>query len=376
MKHFFLILFLCGLAKAEVAASEYTFKVSPTRRSFATGRSDLPVDSKLPKNETYLKADGKYPGTLDLRATGKLCAIKNQGNCGSCVYFAVTASFEDEMALAGYPVGALSPQFLMDRVDWSCGGSLFEMVAGQLVKEGGQPLVSTYPYRANNQRPQTPGQLYGKIVGRELISNAPKSIISVLNAKHVVPVTIAASNLFMQYDGGIYNGCDSFSTNHQVSVVGYSCETAVDAEGNCVFDANGKLPFGVGYWIVRNSWGTGYGEAGFFRIKMTDSRGRLCNNIAEEAGILKTGIAPLVPVDGGWSAYSEWSSCVDGHKTRTRTCTNPVPSNGGKDCVGASSEIEPCEIPVPGQIAFWIWLLIGIAIGFGLGVSVVLLLKK
>ncbi|XP_062576607.1 thrombospondin-1-like [Saccostrea cucullata] len=55
------------------------------------------------------------------------------------------------------------------------------------------------------------------------------------------------------------------------------------------------------------------------------------------------------PVPGGWSIYgpySEWtqcsSSCGNGiqERTRNRTCNNPVPQNGGKDCVGSSIEQE------------------------------------
>ena len=58
-------------------------------------------------------------------------------------------------------------------------------------------------------------------------------------------------------------------------------------------------------------------------------------------------------IDGGWSGYtwSDWSACskpCGGGKTKrtgTRTCTNPAPAYGGRDCVGASSteEINLCN---------------------------------
>ena len=58
-------------------------------------------------------------------------------------------------------------------------------------------------------------------------------------------------------------------------------------------------------------------------------------------------------VDGGWSDYSDWSECsaecAGGTQTRTRTCTNPAPANGGAECVGESEETRPCnEQPCPG----------------------------
>ncbi|XP_055968101.1 complement component C7 [Sorex fumeus] len=48
-------------------------------------------------------------------------------------------------------------------------------------------------------------------------------------------------------------------------------------------------------------------------------------------------------VDGDWSCWTSWSPCVQGRKTRSRSCNNPTPSGGGKSCVGESSESRSCE---------------------------------
>jgi len=69
---------------------------------------------------------------------------------------------------------------------------------------------------------------------------------------------IHATDEFDAYKGGIYSQHLNFVLiNHEISVVGY-----------------GKTYTGEEYWVGRNSWGTYWGEAGFFRMQMyTDNLG-------------------------------------------------------------------------------------------------------
>ncbi|KAL4216648.1 Hemicentin-1 [Mactra antiquata] len=50
--------------------------------------------------------------------------------------------------------------------------------------------------------------------------------------------------------------------------------------------------------------------------------------------------------DGGWSSWSTWSTCTNkcgnGIKTQSRSCTNPVPSPHGHDCVGDPIRVDTC----------------------------------
>ena len=60
-------------------------------------------------------------------------------------------------------------------------------------------------------------------------------------------------------------------------------------------------------------------------------------------------------VDGAWADWGVWSDCTltcgDGTKDRSRTCTNPAPSNGGYACVGDGQESSTCnEAPCPGRV--------------------------
>jgi len=62
----------------------------------------------------------------------------------------------------------------------------------------------------------------------------------------------------MGYSGGIVRstaGCPTNACDHAILTVGYGTEDGVD------------------YWIVKNSWGTSWGENGYIRLEMTDGNG-------------------------------------------------------------------------------------------------------
>jgi hypothetical protein len=62
--------------------------------------------------------------------------------------------------------------------------------------------------------------------------------------------TVKAAGPFELYKSGVFAGCDpGTTTDHAITVVGY---------GNAG---------GVDYWLIKNSWGPGWGEAGFIRLK-------------------------------------------------------------------------------------------------------------
>jgi C1A family cysteine protease len=64
-----------------------------------------------------------------------------------------------------------------------------------------------------------------------------------------VTVAIDASSDLMFYNGGVFDGECSGQINHAVTVTGYGTDG------------------GKAYWNVKNSWGSGWGEGGYFRLK-------------------------------------------------------------------------------------------------------------
>ncbi len=55
----------------------------------------------------------------------------------------------------------------------------------------------------------------------------------------------------------------------------------------------------------------------------------------------------FISADGDWSEWSDWDTCTQtcegGNQTRTRTCTNPSPANGGNDCGPDDTEMQNCN---------------------------------
>ena len=79
--------------------------------------------------------------------------------------------------------------------------------------------------------------------------------------------------------------------------------------------------------------------------------GKPCEGATKEEESCNTQVCPI---HGGYSAWSEYGpcsvTCGKGTMTRTRTCTNPPPSNGGNPCAGPASETVECDKGVcPGK---------------------------
>jgi len=94
---------------------------------------------------------------------------------------------------------------------------------------------------------------YGSVDGE-------KNIMQEIYQRGPIACYIAANQALDDYTGGIFYDKTGFlDVDHVVSIVGWGVE------------------HGVKFWIVRNSWGTSWGEEGFFRIV------RGVNNLAIES---------------------------------------------------------------------------------------------
>ncbi|XP_050667715.1 uncharacterized protein LOC126967282 [Leptidea sinapis] len=203
------------------------------------------------------------PDSFDWRDKNVVTPVKNQGACGSCWAFSCIGSVESQYAIKNQRLALFSEQQLVDCDDRSfgCAGSMGIDYPFLYLMEKGGLLESDYPYIGMDgvcQYKQEKVQV--KLSGcRSLVVNGDEEKLKALIYKYgPASIAVAASEL-KSYRGGIVSDytCYDYSVNHAVLLVGYGSEG------------------GVPYWIVKNSWGSEWGENGFFRMQ----RGVNCLNL-------------------------------------------------------------------------------------------------
>jgi C1A family cysteine protease len=235
------------------------------------------------------------PGKYSLR--GKAGPVEDQGMCGSCWDFSLTSVLRGTWIQQGQDPGRLSFNYLLNcaATMWGCDGGDFSAADYLVSPKGAPPYGSDGSYTASQSQckevPPVASTVSYKLLGTNLgnIPDAPlpsfKDIAYVVGVLHQpVSIDVAVDDAWQSYSHGVFNKCNSTEQlNHMVSIEGYSCETSVDSKGNCVFDENGNLPKGVGTWIIRNSWGTSWGDNGYITMKATDKKGNRCSSVATDA---------------------------------------------------------------------------------------------
>lgn len=184
--------------------------------------------------------------------------IKDQGNCGSCWAFSTVGVLESAIKIATGNIKDLSEQYLVscNSDGWSCNGGWYAHNYHQWKYITGEPgpgavYESDFRYQAANVPCNPPHTHYEKISSWAYVGNS-SSVPSVNAIKQAIytygPVSAAVyvGSDFQRYTGGVFTSRQKGTVNHAIVLVGWD-----DSQG---------------YWILRNSWGTSWGESGYMRI--------------------------------------------------------------------------------------------------------------
>ncbi|VDO40379.1 unnamed protein product [Onchocerca flexuosa] len=228
-------------------------------------------------NETYLQAkkqiyvklyqydrNERLPAAVDWRKKGLVTSVKTQGECGSCYAFTAAAALEGYYKKKKGKLIDLSPQNIVDcSRNYGNKGCTSGTVHASFdfAKEYGIAQESKYPYVETEQRCKWEKNIgIVTIEDYAVLAKGDELALKHAVAKHGPIATAIHSSLlsFKVYKSGIYSSSYCRRPNHAVLIVGYGTHrTSGD------------------YWIVKNSWGTDWGDKGYFYLAR--NKGNMCD---------------------------------------------------------------------------------------------------
>lgn len=211
------------------------------------------------------------PSVLDWRnkdGVNWVTPILDQGNCGSCVAFASVATLETQYRIStGLPSFnvRLSPQYLFNCGDGSCSYGWQPEDAAAFIQNNGIPDEACMPYLSGATGQDVSCQSACPDASQRMVrissysrpssgySNDVNAVKQALQRGPLVTTLYVYAD-FMAYGGGVYNHVSGkMLGGHAISIVGY--------------DDNRQA------FIIRNSWGTTWGENGFGYVSYSDTSG-------------------------------------------------------------------------------------------------------
>lgn len=201
------------------------------------------------------------PKEVDWTTKGVVTPVKNQGACGSCWAFSAIGALESAYALKNNRLVSFSEQQLVscDGTDYGCQGGWMDNAFDFLSKSSGICTEEEYPYSSgvNSAR--------GDCLVNQCTpvpDTVPKGFVDVATNEAAMAAAVALNGplsvaveadqaAFQFYHTGVVTGTCGTHLNHGVLIVGYGIDQAT----------------GTPYWKVKNSWGPGWGEAGYIRIQ-------------------------------------------------------------------------------------------------------------
>ncbi|XP_056643031.1 procathepsin L-like [Diorhabda sublineata] len=199
-------------------------------------------------NRFVVDPEADVPDSIDWREKGAVLPVKNQGNCGACWAFSATGALEGQIAIKNGKQQSLSEQQLVDcsTKNGGCDGGWMDW-AFDYVKEHGICSEDSYAYLGVDSGCKTScDTVLSTISGYVDVDANEKSLQEAVGTVGPVSIAVSASIEWQLYGGGVFSLflCNFEQVNHGVLAVGYTDQ----------------------YWIIKNSWGTSWGEQGYIRL--------------------------------------------------------------------------------------------------------------
>ncbi|EGG20282.1 hypothetical protein DFA_07405 [Cavenderia fasciculata] len=231
-----------------------TTKPTPT----VTPISSSPPTTPAPSISTNVATSSAvqnttFPTTLDWRWKGAVTSIKNQGQCGGCWSFSSAATLESQYLIKNgktaeqYDIDLSEQHFINCAANGCNGGNAVE--AFKTLLSTGVMYEDAYTYKALTL--ECPTALVGPTFKWSGYKNIPANKDAFIAELQNGPiyVSIYTDSGFMRYSTGVYSCPVANNPNHAVTIIGY------DLVQN--------------YWIVKNSWGQGWGSSGLINLDMS-----------------------------------------------------------------------------------------------------------
>ncbi|KAK1424799.1 hypothetical protein QVD17_20137 [Tagetes erecta] len=227
-----------------------------TDEEFRASRTGFKVSSNPRTTSFRYENLTEVPSSVDWRQKGAVTPVKDQGNCGCCWAFAAIAATEGVNQLSTGELISLSEQQLVDcdtNLNRGCNGGNKVEAFKFIIQNGGISTETNYPYKGiDGTCSMTKDTSYvAKITGYEYVPANNEAAL--LNAVAMQPVSVsidASGKGFQLYKSGVFTGECGTQLQHAVTVVGYGTDDD-----------------GTKYWLVKNSWGTTWGEDGYIRMQ-------------------------------------------------------------------------------------------------------------